>query len=127
MPYVLRTTAIAFTSAALSLGIVACKGGDKTASADNKSGATSSASVPKVQTNKAPCDWISRADAEKALGEPLTADPVRVRNAENAVPQADGDACLYQLKSSSAFSEGKWRSRSQRMMPEPFRRDTPAF
>jgi hypothetical protein len=107
MPHALRTTAIALTSAALSLGIVACNRGDKTASADKKSGAASSASVPKVQTNKAPCDWISRADAEKALGEPLTADPVRVRSAENAVPQADGDGCMYQLKSSSAFSEGK--------------------
>jgi hypothetical protein len=107
MPHALRTTAIALTSAALSLGIVACNRGDKTASADKKSGATSSASAPKVQTNRAPCDWISRADAEKALGEPLTADPVRARSAENPVPQADGDGCLYQLKSASAFSEGK--------------------
>jgi hypothetical protein len=107
MPHALRTTTIALTAAALSLGIVSCKGGDKTASADKKSVAASSASVPKVQTNRAPCDWISRAAAEKALGEPLTADPARVRSAENAVPQADGDGCLYQLKSTSAFSEGK--------------------
>ena len=107
MPHALHTTVIALTSAALSLGIVACNRGDKTASADRKSGATSSASAPKVQTNRAPCDWISRADAEKALGEPLTADPVRARSAENPVPQADGDGCLYQLKSASAFSEGK--------------------
>src|SRR5512140_564093 len=106
MHHALRNTAIALTSA-LSLGIVACNRGDKKPADDKKSGSTSSASVPKVQTNKAPCDWISRADAEKALGEPLTTDPVRVRNAENAVPQADGDACLYQLKSTSAFSEGK--------------------
>lgn len=106
MPHALRTTAIALTSV-LSLGVVACHRGDKAASSDKKSSATSTASVPKVQTNKAPCDWISRADAEKALGEPLTADPVRVRSAENAVPQADGDGCLYQLKSTSAFSEGK--------------------
>ena len=107
MFHVLRTTAIALTSV-LSLGVVACNRGDKTTSNnDKKTTATSSASVPKVQTNKAPCDWISRADAEKALGEPLTADPVRVRSAENAVPQADGDGCLYQLKSTSAFSEGK--------------------
>jgi hypothetical protein len=107
MPHALRTTAIALTSAALSLGVVSCNRGDKTASADKKSVATTSASVPKVQTGKAPCDWISRADAEKALGEPLTADPVRVRSAENPVLQADGDGCMYQLKSSSAFSEGK--------------------
>ena len=105
----LRTTVIALTCT-LPLGIVACggdKGGGKTATADRKSTSASSASVPKVQTSKAPCDWISRAAAEKAMGEPLTADPVRVRSAENAVPQADGDGCLYQLKSTSAFSEGK--------------------
>ncbi|MEP7065815.1 MAG: hypothetical protein ABI889_07265 [Gemmatimonadota bacterium] len=96
---------------ALTLGIVACKGGDKgsgkAASAEKKSSAKSSASAPKVQTNKAPCDWISRADAEKALGEPLVADPVRVRSAENPVPQPDGDGCLYLVKSPSAISEGK--------------------
>jgi hypothetical protein len=106
MPHALRTTAIAFTCA-LSLGIIACNRGEKGKSADTKAGATSSASIPKVQTNKAPCDWISRADAEKALGEPLTADPVRIRSSENPVPQADGDGCLYQVKSTSAFSEGK--------------------
>jgi hypothetical protein len=108
MPHALRTTAIALTSA-LALGTVACKGGDKAASSDQKSGSTSStsASIPKVQTNKAPCDWISRADAEKALGEPLIADPVRVRSAENAVPQPDGDGCMYQVKSPSPLSEGK--------------------
>jgi hypothetical protein len=106
----LRTTAIAL-ACALSLGLVACgrsdNSSDKTPKGGGKSASTSSASIPKVQTSKAPCDWISRASAEKALGEPLTADPVRVRSAENAVPQADGDGCLYQLKSSSAFSEGK--------------------
>ena len=102
-----RTTAIALTCA-LSLGAVACHRGEKTAATgdDNKSSPTS-ASLPKVQTFKTPCDWISRANAEKALGEPLTGDPVRVRSAENPVPQADGDGCLYQLKSTSAFSEGK--------------------
>jgi hypothetical protein len=106
MPHALRTAAIALTSA-LSLGVIACHRGDKTTADDKKPGATSSASIPKVQTNKAPCDWISRADAEKAMGEPLTADPMRVRSAENPVPQADGDGCMYQLKSASAFSEGK--------------------
>jgi hypothetical protein len=110
MSSALRTTVIALTCM-LPLGIIACggsdKGGGKAAEPDRKSASTSAASVPKVQTSKAPCDWISRAAAEKAMGEPLTADPVRVRSAENAVPQADGDGCLYQLKSTSAFSEGK--------------------
>ncbi|HEY2895732.1 MAG TPA: hypothetical protein VGJ12_01245 [Gemmatimonadaceae bacterium] len=102
-----RTTAVALTCA-LSLGALACHRGEKTAAGDDqKSNTASSASIPKVQANKTPCDWISRAAAEKALGETLTADPVRVRSAENAVPQADGDGCLYQLKSTSAFSEGK--------------------
>jgi hypothetical protein len=41
------------------------------------------------------------------MGESLTVAPVRVRSAENAVPQADGDGCLYQLKSTSSFSEAK--------------------
>ena len=103
-----RTLAIALTSM-LSLGIVACghgdKGGNKAPEVGKKSASTTSASIPKVQTFKEPCGWISRANAEKALGEPLTADPVRVRNAENPVPQTDGDACLYQLKK-SGFSEG---------------------
>ena len=117
MPFTLRTTAIALTCA-LSLGIVACghgdnsgdKGGDAAgdkAARVKKSASTTSASIPKVQTIKEPCGWISRAAAQKAMGESLTVDPVRVRNADNSVPQADGDACLYQLKSTSAFSEGK--------------------
>jgi hypothetical protein len=105
MPHALRTSIAALTCA-LSLQMAACNKGDKAAGADTKS-ATSSASVPKVQTNKAPCDWISRADAEKAMGEPITADPVRVRSAENPIPQTDGDGCMYQLKSTSALSEGK--------------------
>jgi hypothetical protein len=107
MSHALRTAIIALALVP-PLALVACNRGDKTASNnDTKATVTSTAAVPKVQTNKAPCDWISRADAEKAFGEPLTADPVRVRSAENAVPQADGDGCLYQLKSTSAFSEGK--------------------
>lgn len=106
MSFALRTTALALTCA-LSLTIVACNRADKAKGADTKSATASSTSIPKVQTSKSPCDWISRAAAEKAMGESLTVDPVRVRSAENAVPQADGDGCLYQLKSTSAFSEGK--------------------
>jgi hypothetical protein len=105
MRHALRTSIAALTCV-LSLQMAACNKGDKAAGADTKS-AASSASLPKVQTNKAPCDWISRADAEKAMGEPIIADPVRVRSAENPVPQSDGDGCMYQLKSTSALSEGK--------------------
>jgi len=103
MPHTLRLTAIALASA-LSLGVIACNRGDK-AGGSGKPGASQSASVPKVQTNRAPCDWISRADAEKALGEPLIGDPVRVRTADNTVPQADGDACLYEMKSNSEITK----------------------
>jgi hypothetical protein len=102
MSHPLRVTILALTSATLSLGIVACKGGEKT-STDTKvtttTSSTTTTSVPSVQLSRTPCDWISRADAEKALGEPLISDPVRVRTADNKVPQADGDACLYEMKS----------------------------
>ena len=103
MTHTLRHTAITF-AIALSLVVVACNRGDK-ASAGGKAAASQSASVPKVQTNRAPCDWISRADAEKVLGEPLVGDPVRVRTADNTVPQADGDACLYEMKSTSEITK----------------------
>jgi hypothetical protein len=102
-----RLTAFALPAIALSVFVVACNRGDKAAGGDKatgkagSAGGAHSASVPKVQTNRAPCDWISRADAEKALGEPVISDPVRVRSAENAVPQADGDGCLYEMKSTS--------------------------
>ena len=81
-----------------------------------KAAASQSASVPKVQTNRAPCDWISRADAEKVLGEPLIGDPVRVRTADNTVPQADGDAS-YGVKSTPGSRSASSRSSSRPMMP----------
>ena len=110
MRHAFRTTAtvLAWT---LTLGALACNHADKSSSADAKTDnarkAPLSANVPRTQLVKSPCDWISRADAEKAMGESLTVAPVRARSAENAIPQTDGDACLYQLKSTSAFSEGK--------------------
>src|SRR3954471_12196111 len=106
MRFALRTNSIAL-ACALPLAIAACGKSDTASQAEKKPAAARSASMPKVQTNKSPCDWISRAAAEKAMGESLTVAPVRVRSAENAVPQADGDGCMYQLKSTSAFSEGK--------------------
>jgi hypothetical protein len=104
MSQVLRITAFALATTALSLGLAACNKGEKAAADDKKGGAKQSASVPTVQPNRAPCDWISRADAEKVLGEALTGDPVRVRSAENAIPQADGDGCMYQMKSNSEIT-----------------------
>jgi hypothetical protein len=46
-----------------------------------------------------PCGWISRADAEKALGESLLVAPTRVRSAETPVDAANGSACRYDLAS----------------------------
>jgi len=104
MSLALRTAGLAIACAALSLGAVACNRGDTKASAGAPAKAQS-ASVPKVQLSRAPCDWITRADVEKALGEPLVADPLRVRSAENTVPQADGDGCLYEMKGTSELSK----------------------
>ncbi len=74
------------------------------AKADTTSG--TAASPPKntavVQTQGAPsdpCGWISQADAEKALGEPLTGAPTRVRSSETPVDAPDGSACRYDLAS----------------------------
>ncbi len=110
MRHAARTTAT-FLTCGLTLVSVGCNHADKAAGGDAKvegaKKAPISANAPKTQLVKSPCDWISRADAEKAMGESLTVAPVRARSAENAIPQADGDACLYQLKSTSAFSEGK--------------------
>ena len=99
MSHALRTSALALASAALSLGAIACHKGDKSAS--GKGEGSQSASVPTVQYNKAPCDWITRAEVEKVFGEPLVGDPVRVRSAENAVPQPDGRGCMYEMKQTS--------------------------
>ena len=106
MPHAFRTAALALASTALSFGAVACHKGDKASGGDTK-GAAQSASVPTVQYNKAPCDWITRAEVEKIFGEPLTGDPVRVRSAENAVPQPDGDGCMYEMTQQSQFTKRK--------------------
>ncbi len=105
MSHAVRIIAFAFAGAALSFGAGACNGEDKAAGDGKTSGAKQSASIPKVQYNRVPCDWITRAEAEKVLGEPLISDPVRVRSAENAVPQADGDGCLYEMKQTSEFAK----------------------
>jgi hypothetical protein len=99
MSHALRTSALALASAVLSLGAIACHKGDKSAS--GKGEGSQSASVPTVQYNKAPCDWITRAEVEKVFGEPLVGDPVRVRSAENPVPQPDGRGCMYEMKQTS--------------------------
>jgi hypothetical protein len=97
-----RAFALALASSALSLGTVACGKTDKSAHEDAKV-AAQPGSVPTVQYNKAPCDWITRAEVERIFGEPLTGDPVRVRSAENPIPQADGDGCMYEMTPNSEY------------------------
>ena len=65
--------------------------------------ATSPPGAAVVQAQSAPsdpCGWISRTDAEKALGEPLLVAPTRVRSAESPDSASNGAACRYDLKSS---------------------------
>lgn len=102
MSFAFRTTALALASIALSLGAIACHKDDKSPGSDSKE-AAQSASVPNVQYNKAPCDWITRGEVEKVFGEPLVGDPVRVRSGENPVPQENGTGCLYEMKPKSEF------------------------
>lgn len=63
---------------------------------------------PAVKTQSAqrdPCSWISRADAQRALGDSVIADPMRVHSADNAVAQANGEACLYELAPKGALPQ----------------------
>lgn len=91
---------------AVTLAAVAC--GKRDAPSDAKpdavnGAARSSPTAPVVQAQivpSDPCGWISQADAEKALGEPLLRAPIRVRSAETPRAAPDGSACRYDLKSS---------------------------
>jgi hypothetical protein len=93
------------TLLAVTLVAVAC--GKKDAPGDAKPDTTSTTASPPsvavVQAQSAPsdpCGWISRADAEKALGEALLSAPTRVRSAETPVEAPNGSACRYDLASS---------------------------
>ncbi len=103
MKHPLRTATLALASATLSVALLACSKGDKAAASGNSKAAAQSASMPTVQYNKAPCDWITRAEVERIFGEPLTGDPVRVRSAENPVAQPDGDGCMYEMTPKSEY------------------------
>lgn len=105
MHHLMRAAVIPVAAGTLSLATLACSGREQSATGSAKAEASTSASVPKVQTGRAPCDWITRAEVEKVFGEPLTGDPVRVRSAENPIPQPDGDGCLYELKSTSQLTK----------------------
>ncbi|MEO8879755.1 MAG: hypothetical protein ABI446_05115 [Gemmatimonadaceae bacterium] len=77
-------------------------GGDsstRTSAADSAAipKATHAAAVPFQIPKGDPCSWISRADAQTALGDSIIAAPTRVRSADNAVAQQNGLACLFEL------------------------------
>lgn len=85
-------------------------GGDSAATPSSDTSTTTAkptraAVVPSQSTQRDPCSWITRADAQKALGDSVVADPVRVRSAENAVAQANGGACQYQLKPQGSMAQ----------------------
>jgi hypothetical protein len=105
MSQAFRTAAIVFASSVFVLGVSACHRADKATAEDTKSPAGKPAAMPKVQFMKSPCEWVTRAEAEKALGEPLISDPQRIRSAENPIPQADGDGCAYEMKQTSQFAK----------------------
>ena len=93
------------TILAIALVAAACSKKDAPGDAkpdSTKAAAPSPSSAAVVQAQSAPsdpCGWITRADAEKALGEPLTDAPTRVRSTETPVEAANGSACRYDLAS----------------------------
>jgi hypothetical protein len=107
MSHALRTAATVFVWSVFVLGVSACHRAEKATAEDTKSPAGKPAPMPKVQYSRSPCDWITRAEAEKVLGEPLISDPERVRSAENPIPQADGDGCAYEMKQTSQFAKSR--------------------
>ena len=99
----LRAHRVATIVAGIAVLSAAKCGGDSAAtpSADNakaSSQPTRAAQVPSQSTQRDPCSWITRAEAQKALGDSVIAEPVRVRSTETVVPQSNGGACQYQLR-----------------------------
>lgn len=78
-------------------------GGDAaatSAAADSAAPATKSSRAPAVKSQSAqrdPCSWISRADAQHALGDSVIAEPMRVRSPETLIAQPNGGACAYEV------------------------------
>lgn len=70
------------------------------ANASNSAASATTSTRPVVKSQSAhrdPCSWISRADAQQALGDSIVGEPTRVRSAETPVPSPQGEACLYDL------------------------------
>jgi len=102
MSQAFRIAATVVASSVLVFGVSACKRAEKATADNTKSPAGKPAPMPKVQYSRAPCDWITRAEAEKVIS-----DPQRIRSAENPIPQADGDGCAYELKQTSQFAKSR--------------------
>ena len=74
--------------------------GKFSASTDRSTSAPKPVRATTVQAQSAqrdPCSWLSRADAQRALGDSVISDPVRVRSPETPIAQPDGGACAYEL------------------------------
>ena len=99
----IRARHLAGTALAVAMLSAAKCGGDSagtSASTDSSTSAPKTARAPSVKSQSAqrdPCSWISRADAQRALGDSIISDPMRVRSAETPVAQPNGGACAYEL------------------------------
>jgi hypothetical protein len=99
----IRARRIASIALALAIFPAAKCGGDSagtSAATDSSASAPRASRAPAVKSQSAqrdPCSWISRADAQRALGDSVISEPMRVRSPETPVAQPDGSACAYEL------------------------------
>ena len=99
----IRARHIAGISLAVASISAAKCGGDSAASSaasDSTTSASKASRAPAVKSQSAqrdPCSWLSRADAQKAIGDSIISDPMRVRSPESPVAQPNGGACAYEL------------------------------
>jgi hypothetical protein len=99
----IRARRVATVVAAVAMLPAAKCGGDSAGTSvavDSAASSPKASRAPAVRSQPAqrdPCSWLSRAEAQRALGDSIIADPVRVRSPETPVAQPDGDACAYEL------------------------------
>lgn len=96
----MRHSLLLITLAAAGCGKKAAPDGARADSANGAATPPPNATIVKAQTVPAdPCGWITRADAEKALGESLLVTPTRVKSVETPQDAPNGSACRYDLAS----------------------------
>jgi hypothetical protein len=107
----LNSTRVSFAFLTVAV-LTAAKCGGDAASSGSSAGATKAdappshtATVKSQSAQRDPCSWITRAAAQKAVGDSVIAEPARVRSAENPVPQPNGDACAYQLAPQGSIAQ----------------------